>query len=398
MRPWDAFSAREADDFDYDGLADALKPDRDLVNRNRWRQDFKARYGADLDDGALDQHADLAAIVLGQHPSIAKLHNVASQQVPAGRQSTISNHTTSAAAWSPARASGAQYELHRFRPPPIEFDGESSQFILPETPIRWDEHLHYLPSTPSAEHLGEDASDHYLYGRHLAGGGGRPQARPTFQVIEPWRDTPRVRGSTSEPEFRQLRLEWPEMHHRLLFGHTFSAAEYYQLREHLREIWPYHPLSRQQYFQTPTYRPSQREVDEVVASIARVHGVARPSPSEEPVRVPFRTVDFLGKRVYQRGDLFDPLQRDYQGRTNIERMLENLSPLSRDYRPIDLHHVGQRNEGPYLEIFQRAHQGRTRDLHTNPRSVPTQIIPGEASSFRYNYWPARGRELEGESR
>jgi len=68
MRPWDTFSAREADDYDYAGLAEALQPDRDLLDHGHWRRDFKTRYGDELDDDALDRHAGLASAVLGAHP------------------------------------------------------------------------------------------------------------------------------------------------------------------------------------------------------------------------------------------------------------------------------------------------------------------------------------------
>ena len=46
MRPWETFSAREADDYDYDGRADALKPDWDLLDRHHWRRDFEKAHGA----------------------------------------------------------------------------------------------------------------------------------------------------------------------------------------------------------------------------------------------------------------------------------------------------------------------------------------------------------------
>lgn len=69
MRPWEASSAHEADDIDYEGLIDALKPDQGLLNQHYWRRDLKKQYGDELDDENLDRHAGLASAVLGTHPT-----------------------------------------------------------------------------------------------------------------------------------------------------------------------------------------------------------------------------------------------------------------------------------------------------------------------------------------
>jgi len=83
MRPWEAFSAREADDYDYADLTDALKPDWDLLDRHYWREDFRRQYGPELDNDSLDRHAELASAALG--PEAAKIQERIEQSWPQPR-------------------------------------------------------------------------------------------------------------------------------------------------------------------------------------------------------------------------------------------------------------------------------------------------------------------------
>ncbi|HYF34257.1 MAG TPA: hypothetical protein VD994_03115 [Prosthecobacter sp.] len=54
-------------------LAAALRPDWELLDRHHWHRDLQAHYGAELDDAALEQHAELALAVLGEHPETLRL-------------------------------------------------------------------------------------------------------------------------------------------------------------------------------------------------------------------------------------------------------------------------------------------------------------------------------------
>lgn len=55
MRPWDTFSAREADDFDYGGLADVLKPDWELLDLDHWKREFINQFRPSLTGTSLDR-------------------------------------------------------------------------------------------------------------------------------------------------------------------------------------------------------------------------------------------------------------------------------------------------------------------------------------------------------
>jgi len=140
--------------------------------------------------------------------------------------------------------------------------------------------------------------------------------------------------------------------------------------------------------------------------------------------------EVLGRRVYQRNDLFDPAQRSswfdketnqWQTGTNVERMRAGLAPVDSAGRPIQLHHLtgtevngltGTR--GALAEVTETFHQRNAQTLNIarperNP-NIPRQTIPqypsfrrtttGERSieadefdAFRSAYWIERSKSF-----
>jgi len=92
---------------------------------------------------------------------------------------------------------------------------------------------------------------------------------------------------------------------------------------------------------------------------------------------------FAGELVAQRDNIFDPYQRDPQGRTNIERIQRGRVPLDRDGNRIALHHAGQRDHGPIIELTSAEHAA------IRVRREPSQIDRPEFRAFRVTYWQAR---------
>ena len=82
----------------------------------------------------------------------------------------------------------------------------------------------------------------------------------------------------------------------------------------------------------------------------------------------------VSRRVYQRNDIdFD--YRDATGRTNLQRMKDGDAPIGNDGRPVQLHHVLQKESGPMAEVREVTHTEYHRTLHG-------RVGPG--GSFRNN--------------
>ena len=82
----------------------------------------------------------------------------------------------------------------------------------------------------------------------------------------------------------------------------------------------------------------------------------------------------VSRRVYQRNDIdFD--YRDATGRTNLQRMKDGDAPIGNDGRPVQLHHVLQKESGPMAEVREVTHTEYHRTLHG---------LVGPGGSFRNN--------------
>ena len=81
----------------------------------------------------------------------------------------------------------------------------------------------------------------------------------------------------------------------------------------------------------------------------------------------------VSRRVYQRNDIdFNYVDKD-TGQTNLERMLKGKAPYGRDGKPLELHHILQKEVGPMVEIHETTHQEYKKILHG---------LRGSGESFR----------------
>jgi len=104
-------------------------------------------------------------------------------------------------------------------------------------------------------------------------------------------------------------------------------------------------------------------------------------------RYDYQLTSFAGQRTAQRDGLYDPYQIDHLGRTNVQRMREGEAPLDRNGDFIVLHHSGQRQEGPLIEMTQREHRS------IRVRREPSKIDRPGFGSFRRDYWRARAASI-----
>lgn len=89
--------------------------------------------------------------------------------------------------------------------------------------------------------------------------------------------------------------------------------------------------------------------------------------------------------------------KDPFGRTNEQRMEKGLSPVSKEGSPIELHHIGQKNDGPLAELTKGEHQSsdNTKILHDSSKS--SEIERGKFDTIRKNHWKDRvGEEVKDE--
>lgn len=101
----------------------------------------------------------------------------------------------------------------------------------------------------------------------------------------------------------------------------------------------------------------------------------------------YRFTFFRNTFVAQRDSIFNPMQRDREGRTNMQRMQEGLAPHDREGNPVVLHHSNQMRGGPLIELTTSEHQS------IPVRQESSQINRSESAYFREIYWQARAQSF-----
>lgn len=87
-------------------------------------------------------------------------------------------------------------------------------------------------------------------------------------------------------------------------------------------------------------------------------------------------------------------QKDSFGRTNKERMKQGLAPLSKNIEPIELHHIGQKNDSPLAELTQEEHRGKGNDCLLHEKNKDSEIDRSKFANERNQHWKERAREVE----
>ena len=109
----------------------------------------------------------------------------------------------------------------------------------------------------------------------------------------------------------------------------------------------------------------------------------------------------VSRKVYQRKDIDFSYYDRSSGLTNLQRMQKGRPPIGVDGRPLQLHHVLQREAGPMVEIREMTHEEYHRVLHglscagMSFRNNPD--LNKQYNNFRIAYWKWRAeRYLKGE--
>jgi len=106
-------------------------------------------------------------------------------------------------------------------------------------------------------------------------------------------------------------------------------------------------------------------------------------------------VNINGNKVYQRNDLFDPKYVDPKsGKTNLELMQSGRAPVGTDGKPVNLHHMLQKQDGPIAEVTQSFHKDNHSVIHINDNSIPSGINRSEFNKWRSDYWKQRANDFK----
>lgn len=107
----------------------------------------------------------------------------------------------------------------------------------------------------------------------------------------------------------------------------------------------------------------------------------------------------VSRRVYQRNDIDINYYDEVTGLTNLERMQAGKPPIGSDGKPIQLHHILQKEAGPMVEIRETTHQEYYSQLHgliedgASFRNDP--ILNKQYNNFRRSYWKWRAEQIIG---
>lgn len=98
-----------------------------------------------------------------------------------------------------------------------------------------------------------------------------------------------------------------------------------------------------------------------------------------------------GKKCLVRNDI-DWNQKDAMGRTNRERDEQGLSPINKDGKVIELHHIGQRVDSPLAELTTEEHRGKGNDTILHNKTKESEIDRQAFTKERNEHWEARVNE------
>lgn len=100
----------------------------------------------------------------------------------------------------------------------------------------------------------------------------------------------------------------------------------------------------------------------------------------------------IGDRKCLIRDDIDWKQKDDMGRTNEERAKQGLSPINKEGKVIELHHIGQHADSPLAELTPEEHRGRGNDTVLHDKTKVSEIDRQVFAEERSAHWETRANE------
>jgi hypothetical protein len=100
-----------------------------------------------------------------------------------------------------------------------------------------------------------------------------------------------------------------------------------------------------------------------------------------------------GKDALIRTDI-DYDQKDDFGITNLDRMKLGRPPLDANGKPIELHHIGQKQDSPLAELTCTEHRSNGNDNVLHNKQKESEINREDFNKERQNHWKARAEQIE----
>lgn len=101
-----------------------------------------------------------------------------------------------------------------------------------------------------------------------------------------------------------------------------------------------------------------------------------------------KEAEINGKKCLIRQDI-NPDQKDEFGRTNKERMAKGLPPITMSGETVELHHIGQKKDGPLAELTTQEHRGKGNDAILHDKQKESEIDRPEFAKERKQHWADR---------
>lgn len=86
-------------------------------------------------------------------------------------------------------------------------------------------------------------------------------------------------------------------------------------------------------------------------------------------------------------------KKDAFGDTNLERMADGKAPLDANGKPIELHHIGQKQDSPLAELTCAEHRGNGNDNILHNKIKESEINRESFNTERAEHWKSRAEQV-----
>lgn len=70
-----------------------------------------------------------------------------------------------------------------------------------------------------------------------------------------------------------------------------------------------------------------------------------------------------------------------------------MSPINRDGKIIELHHIGQKSDSPFAELTSEEHRGKGNDKILHRKTIDSEINRIRYASEKSQHWTERAENL-----